>query len=84
MGQVQGLASRDQQKAWLGQNALLTTGVEEALSEYVLWTWTQPCQRPQHLRPMAMAKPFLGGSESNGKAFLWAKSESVTMTDQCV
>lgn len=40
----------------------------EILSECVFLTWVRPCQRPQCLSPMGVAKPPLGKPQGEGKA----------------
>ena len=44
--------------------------MEEAPNECMLLTQTQPCQRPQSLRPNRNAKPTLAGEhQNNGNLF---------------
>lgn len=43
----------------------------EVLSECVLLIWAQPCQVPQCLRPIEMAKPSLIQVQRNGNDFLY-------------
>lgn len=59
-----------------GQGREILWGVEEALSECVrnevlskcvLVTWAVPCQEPHGLRPLTMAKPFLGQTSELAK-----------------